>query len=215
MAGYQLTQGQMDAIREVVRHYSNLFREEDALKARTQVQRELTVILDEDAPAASDRLAAQTTYTASVYVKQANGTLVDTTENIEVVNRTESTFEAEDMLTVRRIDGEWRLTTGGGGGSHHIWFTIQEVTCHADDSITLMVLPTWYTGGCNGTIPGEDSYGEVEVIDPCNILQLYTVEFLEAGAMGRATYMYPVGETGSYCDGEWILDTICGQPECA
>lgn len=107
------------------------------------------------------------------------------------------------------------MVGGGGGGSHHIWFIIQEVVCHDDDTMTLSVLPTWYTGGCNGTIPGEDSYGEVEVIDPCNILQLYTAEFLEAGAMGRATYMYPVGETGSYCEAEWILDTICGQPECA
>jgi hypothetical protein len=103
-------------------------------------------------------------------------------------------------------------TLSSGGTGHHIWFEIVEVLCAADDTMSLVVIPTWYTGGCTAAIPGEDSYGEIEVIDPCSILQLYTAEYLESGVMGRATYMYP---RNGYCEPEWLLDTICGQPECA
>jgi hypothetical protein len=101
---------------------------------------------------------------------------------------------------------------GSGTDSHHIWFEIAEVICHDDDSMSLLVNPTWYTGGCTAKIPGEDSYGQITVEDPCSILQLYTAEFLESGVMGRATYMYP---RSSYCEPEWLLDTICGQPSCS
>lgn len=105
------------------------------------------------------------------------------------------------------------IEAGGGGssGSHHIWFTINSVTCNDDDSMTMSVTVTHYTGGCTATIPGADEYDGVTVEDPCSILSNYTVEFLEGGAIGRATYMYP--RTG-YCAPEWILDTICGSPEC-
>lgn len=105
------------------------------------------------------------------------------------------------------------IEAGGGGsaGSHHIWFMIDAVTCNPDDSMTLTVTVTHYSGGCTTNIPDSDEYDGVTVEDPCSILSHYTVEFLEAGAIGRATYMYP---RSGYCTPEWILDTICGSPEC-
>ena len=102
---------------------------------------------------------------------------------------------------------------GGGDGSRHIWFEIDEVYCaDAYDDWHLIVTPTWYTGGCSASIPGADEYsGQVNVYDICDIQLFYVAENL-SGSVGRATYMYP--RTGT-CEPKWILDTICGQPSCA
>jgi len=103
---------------------------------------------------------------------------------------------------------------GGGTSTHEIWFTIESVLCNADDSKTLFVTATYYTGGCTKAIPGEDEYGQIQVEDPCSILSFYTQEFLESGGVtGRATYMYPRG--AEYCEAVWLVDQICGVPECA
>jgi hypothetical protein len=110
------------------------------------------------------------------------------------------------------IRARWQHQAGGGTG-HHIWFTIDSVICNDDDTKTLIVTATWYTGGCEATIPGEDDYGLIEVDDPCRLLEFYTAEWLESGSIvGRATYMYP--RTGD-CVPRWLVDTICGTPECA
>ena len=98
-----------------------------------------------------------------------------------------------------------------GGGSQRIWFTIISVECVSATEMILTVLPTYYTGGCTATIPGEDSYGYVLVEDVCEILLYYTTEWL-VGKTGSATYMYP--RTG-YCTPLWLVDEICGTPECA
>jgi len=103
---------------------------------------------------------------------------------------------------------------GGSGGTHEIWFTIESVVCNADNSKTLYVTATWYTGGCTKAIPGEDEYGQIEVNDPCSILSFYRAEWLESGSVtGRATLMYPRG--AEYCEPQWLVDQICGSPECA
>ena len=100
---------------------------------------------------------------------------------------------------------------GGGIGSHQIWFTIISVECPSAVETILTVDPTWYTGGCTIAIPDADPYGYVIVEDVCEILQFYTAEWL-VGKTGRATYMYP--RTGD-CVPKWLVDTICGSPECA
>ena len=138
--------------------------------------------------------------------------------------------------TVGPTDGSWEMTPdgtgftvfsnvseggvaailrdgGGGTGSAHIWFEIDEVVCAEDGTMSLVASPTDFTGGCNAPIPGLDSYGFVPIEDPCEILSFYTAEWL-VGKRGRATYMFPVGE-GSYCEGRWLVDVICGQPDCA
>jgi hypothetical protein len=103
---------------------------------------------------------------------------------------------------------------GGGGGTHEIWFEIMSVACDPyTDKMTLTVEPTWYTGGCTKAIPDADPYtGYVEVEDICSILSFYTAEWLEENnVIGRATYMWPrEGE----CEPKWLLDQICGTPEC-
>lgn len=102
----------------------------------------------------------------------------------------------------------------GSGGGLSIWFEIESVVCADDGSKSLFVTPTYYTGSCDASIPGEDSYGQVAVEDPCSILSYYTADWLGiGGVIGRATYMYPRG--AEYCEGVWLVDAICGSPECA
>lgn len=101
---------------------------------------------------------------------------------------------------------------GSSGGTHEIWFVISSVICNANGTMTLVVTPTYYTGGCKTSIPGQDSYGHVVVEDICSILSYYTATWLgHGGVIGRATYMYP--RTG-YCVPVWLVDQICGQPTC-
>ena len=100
---------------------------------------------------------------------------------------------------------------GGGSGSQRIWFTIVSVECVSETEVILTVLPTHYTGGCTAAIPGEDHYGYVIVEDVCSILLFYTAAWL-VGKTGAATYMYPRSGT---CVPLWLVDTICGTPECA
>lgn len=120
------------------------------------------------------------------------------------------------MMLPRGHRGRWQFH-GGTGGTHEIWFTIVSVDCTDVNNPILTVNPTWYTGGCTAAIPEADSYGYVLVQDPCSILDFYTADWLDGtvdgiAKTGRATYMWP--RTGT-CDAKWLLDTICGIPECA
>jgi len=110
--------------------------------------------------------------------------------------------------------GRWHGRRGGaGGGSHRIWFEITSVICNEDLTKTLNVTATHYTGGCTKAIPGEDEYGNIVIEDICGILNYYTQEWLESGGIkGSATYMYPREED---CEPLWLVDNVCGQPECA
>jgi len=100
----------------------------------------------------------------------------------------------------------------GGGGSERIWFMIDSVECDIyTGAKTLTVIPTWFTGGCTAAIPGEDSYGYVEIEDVCSTLSFFTAEQL-LGGTGSATRMYP--RTGT-CEPKWLVDDICVVPECA
>lgn len=102
---------------------------------------------------------------------------------------------------------------GGGGGGQRIWFEITEVICNEDLTKELVVTVTHYTGGCTKAIPGEDEYGNVTIEDICGILNYYTQVWLETGGVkGSATYFYP---RDGYCEPLWLVDSICGQPECA
>jgi hypothetical protein len=102
---------------------------------------------------------------------------------------------------------------GTGGGGHRIWFDITSVTCNEDLTKTLTVNVTHFTGGCDEPIPGEDEYGNIIVEDICGILNYYTEIWLESGGIkGSATYVYP---RSGYCEPKWIVDNVCGQPECA
>lgn len=103
---------------------------------------------------------------------------------------------------------------GGGSGTHEIWFRIVSVECVSPTETILTVEPLWYTGGCTTVIPEQDPYtGYVIVEDVCSILKFYTAEWLGSGdVIGRATYMYPRSGT---CTAKWLVDTICGIPDCA
>lgn len=126
MAGYQLTQGQMDAIREVVRHYFAMFRHEDPKKNRTQVQRNLQVLLEEDLFAAGD-VKDDPSEASAVVLAKRNGKLVNTGRRITIVNRFENiSVDAGTYAKAEWIDGEWQLyaadcapeSTSVDSGSH-------------------------------------------------------------------------------------------------
>lgn len=98
---------------------------------------------------------------------------------------------------------------GGGGGSQRIRFIVKEVMCNGTET-SVNVKATHYTGGCGATPPGTDAYtGFITVIDDC-ILSYFTATSL-IGKKGSATYMYPIG---AYCIPVWIVDDVCGAPEC-
>lgn len=99
---------------------------------------------------------------------------------------------------------------GGSSGTHRIYFEITDYVCISDTEIELTVIALWYTGGCTATIPGEDSYGLITVIDPCR-KALHFAALTLPGRNGFATLMWP--RTG-YCAFEWLLDDICGNDTC-
>ena len=102
---------------------------------------------------------------------------------------------------------------GGSGGGHTIWFTITDVLCPLTDYVeetTLVVTATYYNQSCTGTPPGANYEGTYNVYDLCSYLSYYTATEL-VGKIGRATYHYPL--TG-YCDPRWILEDLCGEPQC-
>lgn len=134
---------------------------------------------------------------------------------VKVLNRTPASFTAETPGFAKelRTDKWYFYTLGGGGGGDRIWFEISSVICNEDLTKTLNVTATHYTGGCDKEIPGEDEYGNIVIEDICGILNYYTQEWLESGGVkGSATYMYP---RGGYCEPLWLVDNVCGQPECA
>jgi hypothetical protein len=105
----------------------------------------------------------------------------------------------------------WLLldSAGGEGGGDQILFRVVDVVCEPE--LYVVVEWTHYTG-CGVDPPDTDPYtGYINVYDSC-VLAYYTVDYLLSGATGRATYWYP---RDSYCMGKWIVDSICGQPECS
>jgi hypothetical protein len=98
---------------------------------------------------------------------------------------------------------------GGGGGNESIEFTVVSMDCSADPWVITAEV-TWFSGGCTAAIPGEDSYGYVEIQNRCNIANYFTSENI-IGLTGTATYRYP--RTGE-CEPAWRLDDICGEGLC-
>jgi hypothetical protein len=125
----------------------------------------------------------------------------------------DTTREINHADIERRTTPQDRPNVRQSGGSLSIWFEIIEFYC-ADsyDERHIIVLPTWATGGCTATLPGEDEYdGTIAVYDLCGTLDYFTDADLP-GKFGRATYMSP---RAGYCEPRWIVDMICGEPECA
>lgn len=114
MAGFQLTAGQMRAIREVVQHYRNLIMGEVRAMMRVQQQAEYYVVLDGTlSPAtAGAALTTPSTATASVYYCDSSGDLVDSGRNITVTNYFEHIEVLAGTLAIATwTAGHWRLTS--------------------------------------------------------------------------------------------------------
>jgi hypothetical protein len=106
-----------------------------------------------------------------------------------------------------------RFSGGGSGGSHSIWFVINQVLCPNVDYVdeeTLVVTAEIYTGGCDGTPPGANYDGTFNIYNYCGQFVGLTESDL-TGTKGKATYGYPL--TGS-CDPKWYVDFLCAQPDC-
>lgn len=101
------------------------------------------------------------------------------------------------------------IGSGGGSGSR-IKFEIIDAFCPDDytNVVTIDVQWTHHNIDCSEP-PGVDPYtGLIKVYDSC-ILSFFNIDDLP-GLEGSATYFYP-RET---CEPLWIIDHICGQPEC-
>lgn len=105
------------------------------------------------------------------------------------------------------------IDSSGGGEGSRIRFRIVDVVCYGDILDHVVAEWTHYSGGCENP-PGADEYGYVDIYDSC-VMEYYTVNFLTTGtdgdgATGSATYFYD----RDTCEGQWIVDSICGTPEC-
>ena len=116
------------------------------------------------------------------------------------------------------------VVPGGTGGTefHRIWFVVQEVSCEVlneygdiESELFARVRWTYYTGGCRATPPGVSSYdGLIDVYDRCVMSYFTAVGLL--GLSGSATYFYPrLDSSYGPCVPRWIVDSICGTPQCA
>lgn len=110
MAGYQLTAGQMKAIREVVLHYRSLIMGEVRGLVRKQSQEPYYCKLDGDLAAATSanyNTSSRPSATASVWTANGSGGIVDSTRNITVVNRFGIAYTSGTMGIAQWLCGEW------------------------------------------------------------------------------------------------------------
>jgi len=111
VAGYQLTQGQMNAIREVVRAERMRFRSEDSARPRQQYQAPRVVILDEALAVATNSKTGATSGLATVcYWSDTDEEFAesDPAQQLTVWNHSESSDHAVDTFGVAHwISGHW------------------------------------------------------------------------------------------------------------
>jgi hypothetical protein len=132
---------------------------------------------------------------------------------VRVINRSPASWSAPAMGFAAELQQDkWYFSSpASGGGSHRIWFTIDEVECVGTDGDKILtVYVDDYTGGCTGPIPGEDSYGRVKVYGKCSTMKLYVAENM-LDKQGSATWWFP--RTG-YCVPRWLVDDLCIIPTC-
>ena len=111
-SGYMLTQKQIEMIRETVKRVMNQYLGSIVGRSDQQVQRQLTVVLDESLSAATNAATTPATATASVLQRTSGGDLIDSERDITLVNRFEHiAIDANTLATAMWIDGEWRLST--------------------------------------------------------------------------------------------------------
>ncbi len=194
-----------------------LWHKQQAANAAFGVKPPLEIIgkLDEDLPAATDFGTAPGEAVMSVWFKDQNGDLIDSGRNETIKQRFESADSktAGDEIRAAWIEGEWVALPTGGGGSHSIWFVIDDVLCPDTDYVdeeTLVVTAEIYTGGCSKTPPGANYDGTYNVYDYCSEFNGLTPTEL-IGTRGKASYGYPL--TG-YCEPRWYIDFLCGLPQC-
>lgn len=109
---YQLTSGQMKSIREMFRAFKAQMRSEFAGMKHQQVQRQITVVLDEALAAASNALTSPGTAVATVLRRNADGDLEDSGQKLNIVNRFEYVpLEQYTIGEAKWIDGEWRMAS--------------------------------------------------------------------------------------------------------
>lgn len=194
-----------------------LWHKQQAANAAFGTKTPLEIIgkLDEDLPAASNFSTTPGQAVMSVWIKDQNGNLIDSGRNETIRQRFESAEDkiAGDEVRAAWIEGEWVALPGGGGGSHAIWFTIDDMLCPGTDYVdeeTLVVSMEYYTGGCSKTPPGANYDGTYDVLNYCGQFVGLTRSDL-LGTKGKATYAYP---TSGYCEPRWFVDFLCAQPQC-
>ena len=122
MAGYQLTSGQMKAIRETVRTVMNQFRGMDAGPKHQQTQGRIWGATIGNITAATAATNGETTFTFAKLIRNSSGDLADSGLRLTGTNRDTSLVAVDGTLLIMdRICGEWIP----------VW-----VGCEADASLT-------------------------------------------------------------------------------
>lgn len=110
MSGYQLTAGQMKAIRETVQRVKAEIRGELMTVHRQQVQADYYAKLNADLAAATGSnfsTSSAPTAAASVWISDGSGGIVDSTRDVTVVNRSDIAYVSGTHGIIRWIAGEW------------------------------------------------------------------------------------------------------------
>lgn len=129
MAGFQLTAGQMKAIREVVQHYRNLIMGEVRAMMRVQQQASYYCKLDGDLDGATQanwNTSSRPSAIGSVWHSDGADGLVDSGRNVTVVNRMGIAYLAGTVGWIEWRCAEWVFVgdcdllpdAGSGSGSN-------------------------------------------------------------------------------------------------
>lgn len=122
------------------------------------------------------------------------------------------------------LQGEWAQAATGGSGERDCWAIVDEVVCDPyGDPLEMYVwaIVKWFTGDdCKAKIPGADPYtGMIKIEQVCDIFTAYYTAEQLVGKLVRATYMFPQPEPNADpidpCEAKWLVDTVCGAPECS
>lgn len=107
--GYQLTAGQMKAIRETVRRVRLEHGGGNSTPQRTQVQRDICVVLDAALAVATNSMTGGTSGLATVLTwSTTDEEYSESDDQVTVWNHSESTAHAIDTFgTAKWMDGHW------------------------------------------------------------------------------------------------------------
>jgi hypothetical protein len=108
--GYLIGPKLLAEIRAAVQHYANIYGGGEGSRPRQQDQRHVSGILNSELVSATSFASSPATATMAVWQKDTSGNMVDSGQDIAVVNRMlKISLPAGTIAQAEWIDGEWRI----------------------------------------------------------------------------------------------------------